>query len=88
MKTRKEEKKQTKITLENNRFVIPIGELAKYTECLYSNDAEFIKEVRNLLTKNGISQRKVIDMLKDTEPMVYCAEVDNTGKERYKRTIN
>jgi len=52
--TKKEETKETKITLENNRFTLcHIGELVVHLECLYSNDAEFGKEVRNLLTKNG-----------------------------------
>ena len=52
--TKKEETKQTKITLENNRFTLcHVGELVVHLECLYSNDTEFGKEVRNLLTKNG-----------------------------------
>lgn len=55
-KENKENRKenQTKISLENNRFTLcHVGELVVHLECLYSNDEEFGKEVRNLLTKNG-----------------------------------
>jgi len=53
-KENKENRKETKISLENNRFTLcHVGELVVHLECLYSNDEEFGKEVRNLLTKNG-----------------------------------